>query len=65
MVLFVLLFVSEYQWQMAEISSANGDLVKHSQFLEQEQLLMKVVFNNPFTVNRDAILSLVGSQKCF
>jgi hypothetical protein len=27
---------------MAEITSSNGDLVKHSQFLEQEQLLMKV-----------------------
>lgn len=27
---------------MAEISSSNADLVKHSQFLEQEQLLMKV-----------------------
>jgi hypothetical protein len=33
---------ADYNFQMAEISSANSDLVKHCQFLEQEQLLMKV-----------------------
>lgn len=33
--------VSDYQWQMSEMNIANSDLTKHSQYLEQEQLLMK------------------------
>eukprot|EP00602_Paraphysomonas_sp_CaronLab_P006490 CAMPEP_0185033608 /NCGR_PEP_ID=MMETSP1103-20130426/22702_1 /TAXON_ID=36769 /ORGANISM="Paraphysomonas bandaiensis, Strain Caron Lab Isolate" /LENGTH=233 /DNA_ID=CAMNT_0027569943 /DNA_START=61 /DNA_END=762 /DNA_ORIENTATION=+ len=40
-VLFVCKIHRDYQWQMQEISSSNNDLVKHSQYLEQEQLLMK------------------------
>jgi len=41
-VLFVCKVHRDYNFQMSEISSANSDLVKHCQFLEQEQLLMKV-----------------------
>lgn len=40
--LFLLSLSSDYQWQMSEMNVANGDLTKHSQYLEQEQLLMKV-----------------------
>lgn len=40
-VLFVCKIHRDYQWQMAEIATSNTDLVKHSQYLEQEQLIMK------------------------
>ncbi len=33
----------DYMFQMSEITSTNNDLTYHSQFLEHEQLLMKVV----------------------
>jgi Leucine-rich repeat (LRR) protein len=41
-VLFVCRIHRDYQWQMSELNIANNDLTKHSQYLEQEQLLMKV-----------------------
>jgi len=40
-VLFVCKVHRDYNFQMSEISSANTDLIKHCQYLEQEQLLMK------------------------
>lgn len=39
----LLALLADYNFRMSEISSANTDLIKHCQFLEQEQLLMKVM----------------------
>lgn len=57
-VLFVCKVHRDYNFQMSEISSANSDLVKHCQFLEQEQLLMKeqiARFKNEIELLRQAL----------
>tara|TARA_B110000091_G_C13592554_1_gene381225 strand:- start:541 stop:708 length:168 start_codon:yes stop_codon:yes gene_type:complete len=40
-IIFICKVHRNYHARMEELSSTNGDLVKHSQFLEQEQMLMK------------------------
>jgi septal ring factor EnvC (AmiA/AmiB activator) len=40
-VLFICKVHREYHARMEELATTNGDLVKHSQYLEQEQMLMK------------------------
>ena len=40
-ILFVCRIHRDYYTRMEEITQTNGDLIKHSQFLEQEQLIMK------------------------
>ena len=64
--LFVLIYsVADYNFRMGEIGSANTDLVKHCQFLEQEQLLMKVelLFSRPCNSHQYYTLSSGTNSK--
>ena len=55
----------DYTARMEELVTSNTDLTKHSQFLEQEQLLMRVsaLFNLYFNQFNDMNLIILGTYR--